>query len=166
MQYNKGDSTLKSVLNIAASGLICGFCLIPCCMNVTKDAYHSCTECGRHLGIHYHDPIKPCPGLNNMSKICRLFSCCLNLSGVPGVSTVTNLGGGVNLPGIPAIPNITGMPGQPQLFGVHDAAGCFESTGLPGVPDAAGGSESTGDQWILNFWHMVTIRYSDTSIKH
>ena len=129
MQYNKGDSTLKSVTNIATSGLICGFCLIPCCMNVTKDAYHSCTECGRHLGIHYHDPMRPCPGLNNMSGICRLFTCCLNLSGVPGVSAVTNLAGGVNLPGISETPNIPGNSTITQLPGVTDATRGFATTG-------------------------------------
>ena len=51
VEYQRGLLTWASCCAITLLGLNAGCCLIPCCMDEFKDAYHYCPSCNSLLGI-------------------------------------------------------------------------------------------------------------------
>ncbi|XP_062866935.1 lipopolysaccharide-induced tumor necrosis factor-alpha factor homolog [Trichomycterus rosablanca] len=52
VHYKPGSVALGMCCPISIFGLICGFCLIPCCMPQFQDVYHSCPDCSKLIGWH------------------------------------------------------------------------------------------------------------------
>ncbi|XP_046693107.1 lipopolysaccharide-induced tumor necrosis factor-alpha factor homolog isoform X2 [Silurus meridionalis] len=52
VRYRPGGTAWATCCLLTVVGLVCGFCLIPCCLKEFQDAYHSCPACKNYLGVY------------------------------------------------------------------------------------------------------------------
>ncbi|MCJ8747676.1 hypothetical protein PDJAM_G00156080 [Pangasius djambal] len=52
VSYKPGSAAWAMCCLLTLFGLVCGCCIIPCCVKEFQDAHHSCPACNRFLGKH------------------------------------------------------------------------------------------------------------------